>query len=100
VRGQVNQVATIIQTMIDAFAEIPRGLTAATSCVRNVDVAAKLVIAINRLGGVDGPTFGAARDMFAGSARWRPRCTATPVCDMDPSCKPDPDPPVPAGPGP
>ncbi|MCV7045747.1 RND family transporter [Mycobacterium frederiksbergense] len=85
VRGQVTDIADSLQQMVDAFAAL-RGQYGGDKLVRNVDVAAKLVAAINRLGNSMGVNLMATRDMFA----WVPPVLAAlhgnVVCDLDPSC--------------
>ena len=54
--------------------------------VRNVEVAAKLVNSINKLGVSMGVTFGAARDMFAWVGPVVTALHGNAVCDVDPSC--------------
>ena len=85
VRGQVTDIAGSLQQMVDAFAAL-RGQYGGDKLVRNVDVAAKLVAAINRLGNSMGVNLMATRDMFA----WVPPVLAAlhgnVVCDLDPSC--------------
>lgn len=85
VRGQVTDIAGSLQQMVDAFAAL-RSQYGGDKLVRNVDVAAKLVAAINRLGNSMGVNLMATRDMFA----WVPPVLAAlhgnVVCDLDPSC--------------
>ncbi|MGY4710704.1 MMPL/RND family transporter [Mycolicibacterium sp. CBM1] len=85
VRGQVNQVATSIQSMVDAFAAL-RGQYGGDKLVRNVEVAAKLVTAINALGNSMGISFTAARDTLAWVGPVLMALQGNAVCDLDPSC--------------
>ncbi len=85
VRGQVNQIATSIQAMVDAFSAL-RGQYGGDKLVRNVEVAAKLVTAINELGNSMGISFTAARDMFAWVGPVLMALQGNAVCDLDPSC--------------
>lgn len=85
VRGQVNQIAASIQQMVDAFAAL-RGQYGGDKLVRNVEVAAKLVSAINDLGNSMGISFTAARDMFAWVGPVLMALQGNAVCDLDPSC--------------
>ncbi len=85
VRGQIGQIATGIQGTIDAFTAL-RGQYGGEQLVKNVEVAAKLVTAVNELGNSMGISFTAVRDMFA----WVPpvlmALQGNVVCDLDPSC--------------
>ncbi|TGD89815.1 RND family transporter [Mycolicibacterium sp. CH28] len=85
VRGQVNQIATSIQRMVDAFAAL-RGQYGGDKLVKNVEVAAKLVTAVNELGNSMGISFTAARDMFAWVGPVLMALQGNAVCDLDPSC--------------
>lgn len=85
VRGQVGQVATSIQAMVDAFSSI-KGQYGGDTLVKNVEVAAKLVNAVNRLGNEMGVSFTAARDMFAWVGPVLVALHGNAVCDLDPSC--------------
>jgi RND superfamily putative drug exporter len=85
VRGQVGQIATGIQGVVDAFTAI-RGQYGGDTLVKNVEVAAKLVNAVNRLGNSMGVSFTAARDMFAWVGPVLVALHGNAVCDLDPSC--------------
>ncbi|WP_328350166.1 RND family transporter [Mycobacterium sp. NBC_00419] len=85
VRGQVSQVATSIQSLVDAFSSI-KGQYGGDKLVKNVEVAAKLVNAVNRLGNAMGVSFTAARDMFAWVGPVLVALHGNAVCDLDPSC--------------
>ena len=85
VRGQVTQVASSIQQMVDAFGSI-KSQYGGDKLVKNVDVAAKLVTAINELGNSMGVSFTAARDMFAWVGPVLLALQGNAVCDLDPSC--------------
>ncbi|TQK30022.1 RND superfamily putative drug exporter [Arthrobacter sp. SLBN-53] len=85
VRGQITDIAGSLKQMVDAFAAL-RGQYGGDKLVKNVDVAAKLVASINRLGNSMGVNLMATRDMFA----WVPPVLAAlhgnVVCDLDVSC--------------
>lgn len=85
VRGQVGQIATSIQQMVDAFGSI-KSQYGGDKLVKNVEVAAKLVAAINDLGNSMGVSFTAARDMFAWVGPVLMALEGNAVCDVDPSC--------------
>jgi len=85
VRGQVDQIAGSIQSMIDAFTSI-RGQYGGDRLVKNVEVAAKLVNSINKLGNSMGVSFTAARDMFAWVGPVLMALQGNAVCDLNPSC--------------
>lgn len=85
VRGQVTQIASSVQQMVDAFAAL-RSQYGGDKLVRNVEVAAKLVTAINELGNSMGISFTAARDMFAWVGPVLAALQGNAVCDLDPSC--------------
>lgn len=85
VRGQVTDIADSLQQMVDAFAAL-RGQYGGDKLVRNVDVAAKLVAAINRLGNSMGVNLMATRDMFAWVPPLLTALHGNVVCDLDPSC--------------
>ncbi len=85
VRGQVTDIADSLQQMVDAFAAL-RGQYGGDKLVRNVDVAAKLVAAINLLGNSMGVNLMATRDMFAWVPPVLTALHGNVVCDLDPSC--------------
>jgi len=85
VRIQVGEIATSVQRMIDAFAAL-RGQYGGDKLVSNVEVAAKLVTAINELGNSIGISFTAARDLFGWVAPVLMALQGNPVCDLNPSC--------------
>lgn len=85
VRGQVGQIAGSVQSVVDAFTAI-RGQYSGDTLVKNVEVAAKLVNAVNRLGNSMGVSFTAARDMFAWVGPVLVALHGNAVCDLDPSC--------------
>ena len=63
VRGQVGQIATQLQTTLDAFTAI-RSQYGGNKLVQNVEVAAKLVNSVSKLGNTLGLNYTAAKDMF------------------------------------
>lgn len=85
VRGQVGQIATSVQGMVDAFAAL-RGQHGGDQLVRNVEIAAKLVTKINELGNSMGLTVTAARDLFGWVAPVLMALEGNVVCDLNPSC--------------
>ncbi|GAY16415.1 RND family transporter [Mycobacterium sp. shizuoka-1] len=85
VRGQVNGIATSIQSMVDAFTTI-RGQYGGDKLVKNVEVAAKLVNAVNQLGNSMGINVQAAKDLFAWVGPVLVALHGNAVCDLDPSC--------------
>lgn len=85
VRGQVSEIATSVERMIDAFAAM-RNQYGGDKLVKNVEVAAKLVTAINELGNSIGVSFTAARDLFAWVGPVLMALHGNVVCDLNPSC--------------
>ncbi|SBS75652.1 putative membrane protein mmpL10 [uncultured Mycobacterium sp.] len=85
VRGQVTQIATSVQGMVDAFSAI-RGQYGGDKLVKNVETAAKLVNAMNRLGNSMGINVQAAKDLFAWVGPVLVALHGNAVCDLDPSC--------------
>ncbi len=85
VRGQVGQITSSVQSVVDAFGSI-KGQYGGDKLVKNVEVAAKLVNAVNRLGNSMGVSFTAARDMFAWVGPVLVALHGNAVCDLDPSC--------------
>ncbi len=85
VRGQVIEIATGVEGMIEAFAAM-RSQYGGEKLVRNVEVAAKLVTAINELGNSIGVSFTAARDLFAWVGPVLMALHGNVVCDLNPSC--------------
>lgn len=85
VRGQITDIAGSLQQMVDAFAAL-RGQYGGDKLVRNVDVAAKLVASINKLGNSMGVNLMATRDMFAWVPPVLTALHGNVVCDLDPSC--------------
>ncbi len=85
VRGQVSEIATGVQRMIDAFAAL-RNQYGGDKLVKNVEVAARLVTAINELGNSIGVSFTAARDLFSWVAPVLMALQGNVVCDLNASC--------------
>jgi putative drug exporter of the RND superfamily len=85
VRGQVGELATSIQGVIDAFTSLKTQYGGDT-LVKEVDTAAKLVDHVNSLGNAMGWNFSAAKDMFAWIGPVLAALQGNPVCDADPSC--------------
>ena len=61
--GQVGQIATQLQTTLDAFTAM-RSQYGGNKLVENVEVAAKLVNTVSKLGNTLGLNYTAAKDMF------------------------------------
>lgn len=85
VRGQVGQMATSIQAMIDAFTQI-RGQYGGDKLVKNVEVAAKLINAVNKLGNEMGINYTAVKDNFVWVGPVLQALTNNVTCDLNPSC--------------
>jgi len=85
VRGQVDGIATSVQQMVDAFTAL-RSQYSGETLVRNVDVAARLVAAINELGNSMGVSFTAARDVLGWVGPVLMALQGNVVCDLNPSC--------------
>ena len=85
VRVQVSDLATSIGGMVDAFAAL-RGQYSGDKLVKNVDVGAKLVAAINELGNSMGVSYTAGRNMLAWVGPVLMALHGNVVCDLDPSC--------------
>lgn len=85
VRAQVNRMAPSIQGLLDAFSSM-KTKEGGDKLVRDVEAAAKLVQAANRLGNAMGINFANVRDMFAWIGPVLNALQANPVCDADPSC--------------
>jgi RND superfamily putative drug exporter len=85
VRGQVSQITSSVEGVVEAFSSI-RGQYGGDKLVKNVDVAAKLVTAVNELGNSMGVSFTAARSMFAWVGPVLVALQGNAVCDLDPSC--------------
>lgn len=85
VRGQVGQIATQLQTTLDAFTAI-RSQYGGNKLVQNVEVAAKLVNSVSRLGNTLGLNYTAAKDMFGWVGPVLAALQNNAVCDLDLSC--------------
>ena len=85
VRTQVNQMAPSIQGLLDAFSSV-KTKEGGDKLVRDVENAAKLVQAANRLGNAMGINFANVRDMFAWIGPVLTALQGNPVCNADPSC--------------
>ena len=85
VRAQVNQIAPSIQSLLDAFSSM-KTKYGGDKLVRDVEAAAKLVKAVNRLGNAMGINFAAVKDMFAWIGPVLTALQGNPVCNADPSC--------------
>lgn len=85
VRAQVNQMAPSIQSLLDALSSM-RTKEGGDKLVRDVEAAAKLVQAANRLGNAMGINFANVKDMFAWIGPVLTALQGNPVCNADPSC--------------
>ncbi len=85
VRGQVSQLVSNMQGLLDSFTSM-RSQYGGDTLVREVATAAKLVNSINALGTSMGLNFTAVKDMFAWVAPVLVALQGNPVCDTDPSC--------------
>ncbi|BDX34819.1 membrane protein [Mycobacterium antarcticum] len=85
VRAQVNQMAPSIQSLLDAFSAM-KSKDGGDKLVRDVESAARLVKALNRLGNSMGVNFATARDMFGWIGPVLVALQGNPVCNADPSC--------------
>ncbi len=85
VRGQVGQLATSIQGLIDAFSSM-KTQYGGDALVKEVDIAAKLVDHVNSLGNAMGWNFSAVKDMFGWIGPVLAALQGNPVCDADESC--------------
>lgn len=85
VRGQINQIAPSIQSLVDTFSSV-RTDYGGDKLVRDVEVAAKLVQSVNVLANSMGINFAAVRDMFAWIGPVLAALQNNQVCDANPSC--------------
>jgi RND superfamily putative drug exporter len=85
VRVQINDLATNMQGMVDAFSAL-KFQYSGENLVRNVEVAAKLVQAINELGTSMGVTYQAGRDLLGWVGPVLTALHGNVVCDLSPSC--------------
>ncbi|MGX9670123.1 MMPL/RND family transporter [Mycobacterium sp. HM-7] len=85
VRGQVGQIATSLQTTLEAFTAI-RSQYGGNKLVQNVEVAAKLVNSVSKLGNTLGLNYTAAKDMFGWVGPVLAALQNNAVCDLDLSC--------------
>ncbi|MFM9035288.1 MAG: RND family transporter [Mycobacterium sp.] len=85
VRGQVSELAANVQGMVDAFDALKFRYDGDT-LVRNVEVAAKLVAAVNELGLSMGVSYSRARDLLGWVGPVLMALHGNVVCDLNPSC--------------
>ncbi len=85
VRVQINDLSTNIQGMVDAFSAL-KFQYSGDNLVKNVEVAAKLVQAINELGNSMGITYQAGRDLLGWVGPVLAALHGNVVCDLNPSC--------------
>jgi RND superfamily putative drug exporter len=84
-RAQVNQMAPSIQSLLDAISSM-KTKEGGDKLVRDVEAAARLVQAANRLGNAMGVNFATVKDMFAWIGPVLTALQGNPVCNADPSC--------------
>ncbi len=87
VRGQVSQMVSGMQGLLDSFSSM-RSQHGGDTLVRDVATAAKLVNSINALGTSMGLNFTAVKDMFAWVAPVLVALQGNPVCDLTPRAAP------------
>ena len=85
VRGQVTQIAGSLQTTLDAFTAM-RSQYGGDKLVQNVEVAAKLIDSVSKLGNTLGLNYTAAKDMFGWVGPVLAALQNNAVCDLDVSC--------------
>ncbi|MGB7870460.1 MAG: MMPL family transporter, partial [Mycobacterium sp.] len=85
VRGQVNQLATSVQDLENAFAATKNQYSGDT-LVNEVDIAAKLVDHVNSLSNIMGWNFSAGKNLFGWIGPVLTALQGNPVCDVDESC--------------
>ncbi|MDY6996399.1 MAG: RND family transporter [Actinomycetota bacterium] len=85
VRAQVDALAPSIQALLSALTSV-RTDYGGDRLVRDVEIAAKLVDSVNKLGNSMGVNFAAVRDMFAWIGPVLTALQGNPVCDTNPSC--------------
>jgi RND superfamily putative drug exporter len=85
VRGEINDLATNMAGMVDAMTALKLQYSG-DKLVRNVEVAAKLVNAINELGNSMGVSYQAGRDVLGWVGPVLAALHGNVVCDLDPSC--------------
>ena len=85
VRGQIGELATSIGGMVDAFSALKFEYSG-DKLVKNVEIAAKLVNAINELGNSMGLTYTAARNTLGWVGPVLAALHGNVVCDLNPSC--------------
>lgn len=85
VRGQISELATHYAAMINAFSAL-KSQYSGDRLVKNVEVAAKLVQAVNELGNSLGITYSAARNLLGWVGPVLTALNGNVVCDLDPSC--------------
>ena len=85
VRVEVNDLATNIQGMVEAFSALKFEYSG-DSLVKNVELAAKLVQAVNELGTSMGVTYQAGRDLLGWVGPVLAALQGNVVCDFNPSC--------------
>ena len=85
VRVQVNELAANILGMVDAFSAL-KFQYSGDKLVKNVEIAAKLVQAINELGTSMGVTYQAGRNLIGWVGPVLAALHGNVVCDLNPSC--------------
>ncbi len=84
-QGQIGELAASYAAMINAFSAIQSQYTG-DALVSKVEVAAKLVQAVNELGNSLGITYSAARDLLGWVGPVLAALNGNVVCDLSPSC--------------
>ncbi|MCW1958739.1 MAG: RND family transporter, partial [Mycobacterium sp.] len=85
VRVEVNDLATNIAGLVDAFSALQFHYNG-DKLVKNVEIAAKLVQAVNELGNSMGITYQAGRDLLGWVGPVLAALRGNVACDLDPSC--------------
>ena len=85
VRVQVNDLATNMMGMVEAFSAL-KFQYSGDKLVKNVEIAAKLVQAINELGNSMGVTYQAGRNLLGWVGPVLIALQGNVVCDLNPSC--------------
>ena len=85
VSGQITELANSINGIVNAFAAL-KAQYSGERLVKNVEVAAKLIQAVNELGNSLGITYSTARDLLGWVGPVLMALNGNVVCDRSPSC--------------
>jgi putative drug exporter of the RND superfamily len=85
VRGQVGQLATSVQSLVDSFSSM-KNQYGGDTLVNEVDTAAELVDHVNSISNAMGWNFSAGKNMFGWIGPVLTALQSNPVCDVDESC--------------